>query len=640
VGPQYLVIERADGRVDSYPLDFVVDVVHVSQEEVLISGHKNGVSIDYVPFPLGPGDHFLEVTSQATQLPADASGATPAPTPVNRASPADGRKSASQKWIFVKSSCASANVFIDFYDYKDLQRLSPPCWGAGCAPYDQGSPAHTIDGHGSHNEQTGMVLSVEGWTATANGNKGLLMHEMGHVMGMGHKGPTWGRIGAINNGGIWDGPNYPGITPNEIYQARSHLTAHPSPAAVPCLGFPAQNRVVVSWFDTAIDDRSNRASVWRKDSSSPDWVNMQMTEMQQGAQGWPPAGPVNPPAERVTLVSNPRPDITAGSQWIARADVAGGPTNQNLVNWDPAIWTQAKTPAHGTMCTIAVRPTSVKGQVEISWVDGAYNETAFQIWYSTNTRHGVIPQGSWFHALDCAPNTTACLDDVSSGRFKLGDTLCVIGTAYSPLGTGHWSNVFCTGIYYWDDRDLDGFLNVVEEGEPLCDDAVNDDRMDDGFVNDGCDRVGDPETPAQCANNIDDDNDGFINDGCPKAGAFSEGQFKIGTSADRGCGAGNTPNPSDAWPADFVSGGIPDSTDRVTLGDLASFLGPVRRLNTSPGHPAFDQRWDLEPGAGSYPTWINITDLTGLLTHSPPMAPFLGQRAFNFKERCFDPPRG
>jgi hypothetical protein len=81
-----------------------------------------------------------------------------------------------------------------------------------------------------------------------------------------------------------------------------------------------------------------------------------------------------------------------------------------------------------------------------------------------------------------------------------------------------------------------------------------------------------------------------------------------------------------SWPADFVSGGIPNSTNKVTITDLTSFLAPTRRMNTSPGDVGFDVRWDITPGAGLFAKVININDMTSLIVVSPPM---LGVRAFN-----------
>ena len=98
-------------------------------------------------------------------------------------------------------------------------------------------------------------------------------------------------------------------------------------------------------------------------------------------------------------------------------------------------------------------------------------------------------------------------------------------------------------------------------------------------------------------------------------GAFSEAQFSIGTSDGALCG-------TTAWPSDFVSGGIPNSTNRITITDLTSFLAPTRRLDSSPGNPRFDKRWDLVPERGIFSNWIAINDLTALIAGAsgfPPM---------------------
>jgi len=85
----------------------------------------------------------------------------------------------------------------------------------------------------------------------------------------------------------------------------------------------------------------------------------------------------------------------------------------------------------------------------------------------------------------------------------------------------------------------------------------------------------------------------------------------------------------EAWPSDLVSGGVPDSTDRVTIADLSSFVAPVRYLGTDVGAHAGDERWDLSPGKGLLPVDINVLDLSLLVagpTGYPPM--FGGARAF------------
>ena len=149
-------------------------------------------------------------------------------------------------------------------------------------------------------------------------------------------------------------------------------------------------------------------------------------------------------------------------------------------------------------------------------------------------------------------------------------------------------------------------------------------------MNDGCPAVGAAESGANCSDTTDNDGDGFVNDGCPQSGVFSEGQFKIGTGMYAPCGVGTAPSPSMSWPSDFASSGVPNSTDRVTITDITSFLAPTRRLDANPGNPGYSSRWDLVPGKGVLATWINVNDLTALIagsTGSPQM--FGGAKALN-----------
>jgi titin len=153
------------------------------------------------------------------------------------------------------------------------------------------------------------------------------------------------------------------------------------------------------------------------------------------------------------------------------------------------------------------------------------------------------------------------------------------------------------------DCDGDGYTGSVEAGTPLCSGGANDDGTgplaDDTVANDGC-----PGGP-------------------PQEGTFSEAQFHIATNDQDPCGI-------PGWPSDFVSGGIPNSTNRITLTDLTSFTSVPRKFGTSPVDANYNQRWDLLPGRGLLGQWINLNDLTALTlgaTGTPPM--FSGNRAFN-----------
>jgi hypothetical protein len=171
-----------------------------------------------------------------------------------------------------------------------------------------------------------------------------------------------------------------------------------------------------------------------------------------------------------------------------------------------------------------------------------------------------------------------------------------------------------------DGSDTDGDL-LTDQTEFNCDAPAKNavrhpERTDGSFaaVDDDGDRVIDELLPA-AASTFDCDGDGY-------PGSAENNVFTAANRRDQDpCG-------SMAWPADFVSGGIPNSDNRITLTDLTSFLGPVRRFNTSPpSDPGFDVRWDISPGAGIFPKVINLTDLTSVILVAPRM--FNGSRAFN-----------
>jgi hypothetical protein len=79
------------------------------------------------------------------------------------------------------------------------------------------------------------------------------------------------------------------------------------------------------------------------------------------------------------------------------------------------------------------------------------------------------------------------------------------------------------------------------------------------------------------------------------------------------------------WPADLSSSGF--SLNKLDVLDVTTFLAPARRLGTSPGDTDFNIRYDISPGAGVFPAFINVQDITTLVVLAPPM--FGGQRAFN-----------
>jgi hypothetical protein len=81
----------------------------------------------------------------------------------------------------------------------------------------------------------------------------------------------------------------------------------------------------------------------------------------------------------------------------------------------------------------------------------------------------------------------------------------------------------------------------------------------------------------------------------------------------------------DGWPADLIGGAF--SGNKINVQDLATFLGPVRHLNTDIGANPGNVRWDLVPGGGALPDDINIIDMANIVALAPPMLG--GARALN-----------
>jgi hypothetical protein len=122
-----------------------------------------------------------------------------------------------------------------------------------------------------------------------------------------------------------------------------------------------------------------------------------------------------------------------------------------------------------------------------------------------------------------------------------------------------------------------------------------------------------PPTPAPTS---DADADGFT---------FAT-ETHLGTNPTDPCGNPNSGlpgSPSDAWPADLNAA----STNRVDVMDVATFVAPVRRFDTSPGDPGYNRRWDLVPGRGVLAKDINASDVNAVVAAAPAMFGF--ERAFN-----------
>jgi len=172
------------------------------------------------------------------------------------------------------------------------------------------------------------------------------------------------------------------------------------------------------------------------------------------------------------------------------------------------------------------------------------------------------------------------------------------------------------------DDDGDGVNDDVETpcgSDPLNDNSIPE-RVDGVFDNvddDGNDGADEP-LPLEAAG-FDCDGDGYV-------GTTESHVFTPATGRDQDpCG-------SDAWAAELVAGSF--SSNKVNIEDLASFVAPVRRLNSSSGDAGFDQRWDLAPGS-SFGETINVQDMGSLIVVRPSM--FGGMRAYNGPE-CPWPP--
>jgi hypothetical protein len=92
----------------------------------------------------------------------------------------------------------------------------------------------------------------------------------------------------------------------------------------------------------------------------------------------------------------------------------------------------------------------------------------------------------------------------------------------------------------------------------------------------------------------------------------------------------------DGWPSNLFDS-LPGNVNKLDLFDVLSFVIPVRRYDRSPGEEGYDPRWDLAPGPGQLIEYINLLDVTALVsgtTGFPPM--FGGARAFG--QTCPFPP--
>ncbi|MCH8815338.1 MAG: thrombospondin type 3 repeat-containing protein [Chloroflexi bacterium] len=166
------------------------------------------------------------------------------------------------------------------------------------------------------------------------------------------------------------------------------------------------------------------------------------------------------------------------------------------------------------------------------------------------------------------------------------------------------------------DDDNDGASDVSDRtecgGNPY-DGSIAPERVDGAYA--GTDDDGDTEIdealPAG-AEAFDCDGDGYV--GTAEAVIF-------GGSSDRD----QDPCGTDGWPLELNdSAGPPDSFNRINVLDITSFLAPVRYFGTNVGTNLGDVRWDLTPGAGIFPTDINVQDITAMIAGPTGFPPMLG----------------
>lgn len=177
------------------------------------------------------------------------------------------------------------------------------------------------------------------------------------------------------------------------------------------------------------------------------------------------------------------------------------------------------------------------------------------------------------------------------------------------------------------DTDSDGVWDADEAqcGSDPYSAASRPERIDGVFA--GVSDDGDAEIDEALPANIpmaDCDGDGY-------SGTAEAWVYSPSAQADQDpCGAAPASAPFSVpigWPADLVGGGVPDSTNKITLSDWTSYLSPVRRLDTSPGDPGYDRRWDIVPGNSGMAKDINSVDFNNVTSVAPAM---LGSvRAFN-----------
>lgn len=196
-------------------------------------------------------------------------------------------------------------------------------------------------------------------------------------------------------------------------------------------------------------------------------------------------------------------------------------------------------------------------------------------------------------------------DNVSDGPNDPDGSGPIVAGPDNCITTPNTSQTNTDGDAMGDACDPDDDNDTVADGSDNCPLVANASQ-----ANYDSDSMGDACDP-------DADNDGFDN----------AAEANVVTNWLDNCGnpTGSPPIYSQAWPADLSSTGF--SANKLDVVDLGTYVGPVRRINTSPGDSGFDIRWDVLPGSGGVGKTINVLDISVLTSVAPPM--FGGVKAFN-----------
>jgi hypothetical protein len=273
--------------------------------------------------------------------------------------------------------------------------------------------------------------------------------------------------------------------------------------------------------------------------------------------------------------------------------------------------------------------------------NGPIGPTTFDLAKSITPPAGctVTPPTTTSHNL--ATSATVTADEVWTvncvpGTYTLNFMNTLSPTALHIVDPNASNNSANTPLTVTVDTDGDGLPDDVEVA---CGSNPNNgtsipERVDGIYAgqNDDLDGLTDEPLPGG-ASGYDCDRDGYT--------GTSEGHvYSPSIQGDQDpCGSNNSPPTVPAspigWPGDMMGGGVPDSSNRINILDLTSFMAPIRYFDTDVGSNPGDVRWDLVPGGGIFPNDINIEDLTNLIVLSPPMIG--GVRAFDGPDCPFPP---